>query len=83
VERVCQNLIVDGRSRTSAANGQRGGRARIRMDYDKWSRLAFNGASERDIARALGISLRTLKRRKVDKRVFESAECNITCDDSP
>lgn len=50
----------------SRQNGVRGGRPRVAMDWGKWSRLAVDGASDKTIADALGISRRTLKRRKAD-----------------
>ncbi len=62
----------DGRAITSAGNGARShGRPRVRMDWAKWNRLAMDGASDKDIARALGISRRTLKRRKADRQAQE------------
>jgi hypothetical protein len=63
---------LDGRATTSAANGARGGRPRIRMDHWKWDRQRLNGASDKDIARALGISYRTLKRRKAERVRLDS-----------
>lgn len=56
----------DGRSRTSAVNGRLGGRPRgtvKTVDQAKWNRLFLGGASAKSTADALGISIRTLKRR--------------------
>ncbi len=58
----------DGRGSTSAANGARGGRPRVRLDHRKWNWLFLDGGSNEVIARALGVSVRTLQRRKVDRR---------------
>jgi hypothetical protein len=62
---------LDGRAATSAINGRRGGARRGSgfkvIDLAKWNRLFFGGASAKDIAHALGISRRTLKRRIADR----------------
>lgn len=75
-QEVTQTVVpkpkLDGRAVTSAVNGARSnGRPRARLDWEKWNRLAFTGASDKDIARALGISRRTLKRRKADRQAQE------------
>lgn len=62
----------DRRAFSSPVNGaQSHGRPRVRMDWAKWNRLAMDGVSDRDIARALGVSRRTLKRRKADRQAQE------------
>jgi hypothetical protein len=62
---------LDGRAVTSAINGRCGGAPRGSgfkvIDLAKWNRLAISGASAQAIARALGISRRTLKRRITDR----------------
>ena len=80
MDEIEQNLMeacghepkLDGRAVTSAVNGRCGGAPRGSgfkvIDLAKWNRLAISGASDREVARALGISRRTLKRRKADLR---------------
>jgi hypothetical protein len=62
------NPRFDGRARTSATNGKRGGRRRIRIDHREWERLFLGGTLNRDTARQLGVSVRTLQRRKADRQ---------------
>jgi hypothetical protein len=38
------------------------------IDFAKWNRLALNGASDKAIADALGVSYRTFKRRKAERQ---------------
>ncbi len=62
--------MASGRSLNPTAQGKLGGRPRVRleqMDWGKWNRLRFTGASDKTIASALGISRRTLKRRIADR----------------
>jgi DNA-binding NarL/FixJ family response regulator len=66
IEASGQNPRISiARSNAARSNGAKShGRPRVQMDWSKWNRLAISGASDKDIARALGISRRTLKRRK-------------------
>jgi len=64
----------DGRAMSSAANGRRGGRPRIRLDAAKWNRLFFDGISDKDAARALGVSR---ARSSVAKRDRQSEDSPI------
>jgi hypothetical protein len=65
------NPNFDGRARTSAANGALGGRPRIRLDHGQWERPFFEGRFNKDIADKLGISIRTLQRRKRQRQLNE------------
>jgi hypothetical protein len=47
----------------------RRGRPRIKIDQDKWGWLDFEGGSVPDMATALGVSKRTLQRRKRQRRL--------------
>ena len=60
--------ISIARSDAARMNGAKShGRPRVQMDWAKWNRLAISGASDKDTARALGISRRTLKRRRAER----------------
>jgi hypothetical protein len=67
----CQNprIASEARREASRRNGaQSPGRPRVRVDRAKWNRMFLDDAPDRVIADALGISLRTLKRRKRDRQ---------------
>jgi len=62
----------DGRARTSAVNGKCGGRPRgagvKHVDWAKYQRLEFDGLPMETIARHLGVSVRTFKRRRAERQ---------------
>jgi hypothetical protein len=67
---TCRQKPKDGRARTSAVNGKCGGRPRgagVKLvDWGKYQRLGFEGLPMETIARQLGVSVRTFKRRRAE-----------------
>ena len=67
---------TDGRARTSAVNGKRGGRPKGSgvkiVDWARYQRFGFDGLPMEAVARQLGVSRRTLARRKADLRRQDS-----------
>ncbi len=59
---------------TSPVNGARGGRPRIPLDYGEWDQLVFESVPVQAIADALGVSKRTLQRRKVTRARQDSVK---------
>lgn len=72
--RVCQKPISEARLAANRRNATlTHGRPRLPFDVVNWDRLrSFGGGLNKDIARSLGVSVRTLQRRKRDRQQDES-----------
>jgi DNA invertase Pin-like site-specific DNA recombinase len=66
----------DGRARTSPLNAKLGGRPKgsgvKQVDWGKYQRLGLDGLPMETIARQLGVSVRTFKRRKRQRQLDDS-----------
>jgi DNA invertase Pin-like site-specific DNA recombinase len=69
---TCRQKPNDARKRTSPLNGLRGGRPRgsgvKTVDWRVYMCLGLDGSPDTTIAKALGISVRTFKRRKAERQ---------------
>ena len=65
--------ISAARLEANRKNGAKShGRPKVQMNWEKWNRFAFGGASDKAIVDALGISRRTLKRRIAERLRLDS-----------
>jgi len=69
---TCRQKPKDGRARTSPINAKLGGRPKgsgVKLvDWGKYQRLGFDGLPMETIARHLGVSVRTFKRRRAERQ---------------
>ena len=64
--------VSAARSEAARKNGAHGGRPRVQFDWAQYSRLTLDDLSVKDVARELGVSRRTVKRRLTERQRDES-----------